>query len=94
MNHAMANSIKLFKALQYGVLACCQHLENVLNASGMLFDGVLPFVLLAIQLDGYKRIGQTNLLNAATGDDGLVVHVVECIFNGTAAAVKNEYFHF
>ena len=36
---------------------------------------------LAIQFDGYERVGQTNLLNATTRDDGLVVHIVKRIFN-------------
>ena len=93
MHHSVTYCIKLAKALQHGIIAVCQHFEDVLNACGMLLDGVLPLVLLAIQLDSYKRIGQTNLLNAATCNDGLVVHVVECIFNRTAAAVKNKNFH-
>ena len=77
----MTYGIKFLEALQDGILATCQHLEDVLHASGVFLDGVLPFVLLAIELDCYKRIGQTNLLNAATRDDGLVVRVGKCIFN-------------
>ena len=80
MHHAMTYCIKLLEALQDGILATCQHLEDVLHTSGMLLDGMFHLVLLAIQLNSYKRIGQTNLLNAATRDDGLVVHVVKCIF--------------
>ena len=77
--HAMSYGIQLVETPKDSVFAAGQHFEDVLHALGVFLYGVLHLVLLAIELDGYKRVGQTYFLNAATGDDGLVVHVVKRI---------------
>jgi len=93
VHHAMADGIQFIETAEHGIGATGQHLKDELYAGGVLLDGTLHLVLLAVQLDSNKRIGQPNLFDAAAGNDRPVIHVVKCIFNGTAAAVENKYLH-
>ena len=91
--HTMAYGIQLLKALQHSIFALGKHLEYPLYTGCVLGYGSLHLMLLAIQLNGYKTIGQAYLLYAAAGDDTLVIHVVQCVLNRTAPAVQDQYLH-
>ena len=80
MHHAVTHGIQFVQMLQHGILTLGEHVENPLHTSSVLSDRLLHLVLLAIQFHGDKRVWQTNLLDAATRDDRLVGHVIQCIF--------------
>ena len=48
VHHAMTDGIQFVKALQHGILALGQYLEDPLNPSRMLGDGAFHLVFLAI----------------------------------------------
>ena len=69
VHHSVTDCIQLIKALQHSIFASRQHLKDKLHTRSMLLDRMFPLVLLTIQFDGNKRIGQANLLDATTRDD-------------------------
>ena len=94
MHHAVTYGIQFAQRLQYTVVGTRQHVKDELHAGGMLRNLLLQRYLLPIrkfQLE--ERVFLTYLLNAALCQDGLVAHVEQLVFDGTASAVKNQYFH-
>ena len=78
----MAHSIQFVKALQHGIVACGEHFKDELHAGSMFLNGAVNLHLLAVDLHLDERVGQSDFLNAATGDYALVGHVIERIFDG------------
>ena len=87
MYHAMPHGAELMHIPENGILAVGEHVEYPLYASRVLGDGLRHLVLLAVQFHGDKRVGQAYLLDAATGDDTLVVHVVQRILYTAASTI-------
>ena len=87
MHHAMAHSVNLMQVTDDSQFALSEHLENELHAGSVFRHWGVKLHFLALGLNLYERIGQTYLLNAATGDDALVVHVVQSIFDGRRTTV-------
>ena len=85
----MAYGIKLVQILKHSIFTAREHLEDELHACSMFCYGTFHLVFFAIELYCYERVGQSYFFNTATCDNGLIVHVVECIFYGTAATVEN-----
>ena len=86
--HAVTYGIQLVEVFQYGMFACGEHFEDELHTGGMLLDGAVYLEFLAIELELDERVRQTDFLDTTTGDDALVIHVVQCVFDATASAVK------
>ena len=81
VHHAVTYSIQFLQAIEHSIVASGEHLENPLYTSGVLLDGALHLVLLAVQLYDDAAIWQTNLLNTATCYHALVGHIVERILD-------------
>ena len=81
MYHTVTYSIQFVEVLQHGVLTLSEHLEDPLYTGSVLGDWALHLVLLTIELDIDKTIGQTDLLDTTTGDDALVIHVIKGILD-------------
>ena len=81
VHHSVTDSIELVEVAHDGIFASCEYLENELNSRCMLWNWFLELDFLSVKLDGYKRVGQTDFLDTARGDDAVVIHVVERVLD-------------
>ena len=94
MHHTMTHSIQFIETLEHSIFTLCQDLKNPLHTFRVLLHRLFHLMLLPVQLYRDERVRQTNLFNTSRRDHALIRHVIQCIFNWTAATVKYQnLFH-
>ncbi len=88
VGHTVTNGTNLLEVLDNTNLRVSQRLEDNLDTLGMVGDGQLLVVLLAVPLVGELAHFQTNTLQQALGHDvGIVCHVDKLILDRRTSAV-------
>ena len=93
VNHAVANCVDLFQAVYHFILAGGEQFSQFFKSLGVGGE-------VAVQLN-FSSIGQfvdnaavdADSLTEALGQDRLVGHVHQLVFQGRTACVDNQYFH-
>ena len=90
MHYAVTNGLNLLQVLDATDLIVHQSLKNQLDTYRVLRHRFLNFHFLSVrQLNQQERVGQTDLLNAALGHNGLALHFKELVLDTATSAVQN-----